>query len=52
MKKFRVEMMLDIYSYYREVEAKSGFEAVLQTVKDLESRNDKRAYWPMRVIEL
>ena len=52
MKRYRVEFFNGIESFNTTVEAEGSWNAAEKVANELEKKQDKRAYWPMKAIEL
>ena len=52
MKKFRVEVTNGHESYNKTIEAKDKLDAAMKVTDEYMKNKDKRAYWPMKAIEL
>lgn len=52
MKRYRVEFFNGIESFNTTVEAEGNLNAAEIVANELEAKQDERAYWPMKVVEL
>ncbi len=52
MNKFRVEVTNGHESFHKTVEAEGKLNAAEKVIDEYMKTNDKKAYWPMKIIEI